>query len=553
MGHASMTVVTSEGPRAALPPSTGSATLNSAPVPAADQLVTAAKTTQDVAAFYHRQTIDSQDVAVDWSRRPEAFKEYPGARTIPLPADFARSKESTAAAVDGARRPVVALAPKPVSLRELSTILQMTDGLTGKARTRKGLAPIFTRAAPSAGALYPTLVYVVARDVEGLEPGIYHYDVKAPALQRVSAAGPADDLESLATMSSSPQLLRGASFALVFTTDYYRSSFKYGARSYRFGLLDAGHMAENAILAAEYEGLATRPLGRFDDRRVNALLGLDASREAALLILPFGERAPGSSAGAAATEWPFVSAPAELRSPDVPTLILLAHGRTMLATSATPGTTVAPFPAPPPLAVRSGDATVALPRAEMPADDLFATIEKRRSARHWTTAGMTLQQLSTVLETSLGTAAGPEPSTENHGALREYVVAMRVQDLAPGVYAYDPAGPALRRLKAGQLKSAMYSAGLLQDCVGDASAVIVHTADAARLPYPDGSRGYRYANLDAGMAGERLYLSTVALGLGTTGVGSFEDDEVGALLGTGREELVLYLSAIGAVPEKDDD
>jgi SagB-type dehydrogenase family enzyme len=551
MGHASMTVVTSEGARASLPPSAGSATLNSAPVPAADQLVTAAKTTEDVAAFYHQQTIDSQDVAVDWARRPEAFKEYAGVKTIPLPADFALSKESTTAAVDGARRPVVALAPKPVSLRDLSTILQMTDGLTGHARTRKGLAPTFTRAAPSAGALYPTLVYVVARNVEGLEPGIYHYDVKAPALQLVSAG--ADDLEALATMSSSPQLLRGASFALIFTTDYYRTSFKYGARSYRFGLLDAGHMAENALLAAEYEGLATRPLGRFDDRRVNALLGLDASREAALLILPFGERRPGDGASAAATEWPFVSAPAELRSPDVPTLILLAHGRTMLATSATGGSTVAPFPSQPPLAVRSGDTTVTLPKAEVPADDLFATIEKRRSARHWTTAGMTLQQLSTVLETSLGTAAGPEPSTENHRALRQYVVAMRVQDLAPGVYAYDPAAHALRLLKEGQFKSQMYSAGLLQDCVGDANAVIVHTADAARLPYPDGSRGYRYANIDAGMAGERFYLSTVALGLGTTGVGSFEDDEVGALLGTGREEMVLYLSAIGAVPEKDDD
>ena len=41
--------------------------------------------------------------------------------------------------------------------------------------------------------------------------------------------------------------------------------------------------------------------------------------------------------------------------------------------------------------------------------------------------------------------------------------------------------------------------------MGDANAVIVHTADAARLPYPDGSRGYRYANIDAGMAGERGY------------------------------------------------
>lgn len=548
--RSSMTVVTSAGSAAQLPaPTAPETSLLPLPTAAIEQMVTSGKAETSVATFYHVETIAPREIPVASTHRPESYKSYPEAQTIPLPKDFVRTRMATATAVDSARRPVQALYPKAVSLKGLSTILQMTDGLTGPGRDSQRVGALGTRSAPSAGALYPTDVYVLASNVEGLAQGIYYYDVRNHALILVN---PGDHMAELSRASSSPHLIRGAAFTLILTTEYFRTSFKYGVRSYRFSLLDAGHIAENAILAAEYQGLAARPMGRFDDRRVNALVQVNPAQEAALLLLPVGQRVDDE--GTIHAEWSFVSAPLPLDSADVPPLITLVHGRTMLATGATSGALVRPFPKLPPLAPRDGETTVALPKATAAGDDLFATVEARRTMRNWTAQGMTVEQLSTVLKTSLGSSsAGLDPSTEEHRGLREYVIVLRVRGLPPGVYSYDANSHALHLRKAGQFKTQVFAA-VQQTSARDADAVIVHTADTARLPYPDGARGYRYAAVDAGMAGERLYLATVSLGLGTGGMGSFKDDTMAEVLGlSGRTELLLYLSAIGAVPEKKAD
>ncbi len=71
---------------------------------------------------------------------------------------------------------------------------------------------------------------------------------------------------------------------------FWRSRFKYGARAYRFTLLEAGHVGQSFLLAAAALGLATTPLGGFYDRRVDEFLGIDGIHEAALYLLPVGTR-----------------------------------------------------------------------------------------------------------------------------------------------------------------------------------------------------------------------------------------------------------------------
>ena len=81
---------------------------------------------------------------------------------------------------------------------------------------------------------------------------------------------------------------------------------------------------------------------------------------------------------------------------------------------------------------------------------------------------------------------------------------------------------------------------------GNAHATLIMTAHQQRIGFPDGDRGYRYANLDAGMLGGRVYLQTVGLNLGCCGIGAYFDDEVSELIGVSPdEELVVYLAAIG--------
>ena len=80
------------------------------------------------------------------------------------------------------RRSLRAYGPGPLALGELSALLWAAAGVTER---RDGFA---FRTAPSAGGLYPVEHYVVANDVEGLERGLYHYDVLGRALERLVVA-----------------------------------------------------------------------------------------------------------------------------------------------------------------------------------------------------------------------------------------------------------------------------------------------------------------------------------------------------------------------------
>jgi SagB-type dehydrogenase family enzyme len=64
---------------------------------------------------------------------------------------------------------------------------------------------------------------------------------------------------------------------------------KYQDRSYRYGLLEAGHLGENAYLAATSMGLGACGVGAFMDDAINEMLGVDGVEEAAVYMLAAGK------------------------------------------------------------------------------------------------------------------------------------------------------------------------------------------------------------------------------------------------------------------------
>jgi SagB-type dehydrogenase family enzyme len=218
----------------------------------------------------------SLEVRVSASRSVKRHAQLP---SVPL-----RTRElgdaSLAATLD-ARRSVRAFGERPLRLVELGTVLQAGYGVTGQLdRTPQQL-----RASPSGGALYPLELYVVAHRVEGVASGLYHFDPLRNCLEHLRADDPAVDLESLSPYG---ELLRTSAAFIVLTAMFWRSRFKYGARAYRFTLLEAGHVAQNILLAVAALGLAAVPLGGFFDREVDALLGVDGLHEASVYLVPFG-------------------------------------------------------------------------------------------------------------------------------------------------------------------------------------------------------------------------------------------------------------------------
>jgi SagB-type dehydrogenase family enzyme len=188
-----------------------------------------------------------------------------------------------------ARRSERAFGPEGISLAELAGVLHAAYGRTHQLldAAASGIGPQF-RAVPSGGGLYPLEIVAFAWRVDGLEPGLYHFDPLRRVLEVVRVG---DLAPELAAATVYPEPATRCAVFLVVTAVFWRTRFKYGLRGYRFALLEAGHVVQNALLAATALELASVPLAGFFDARMDDLLGLDGVEESAVYAVAIGRRA----------------------------------------------------------------------------------------------------------------------------------------------------------------------------------------------------------------------------------------------------------------------
>jgi SagB-type dehydrogenase family enzyme len=464
------------------------------------------------------------------SARPPVFLSLPGT-VVPLPA---RAPDGTAGVVesfDAWRTGHPLAGTGPLTLERLASLLHHAQGISGTVERKSG--DIDLRTAASAGALYPVNIYVAAESVPGLPPGIYYYHPKKEALVLLKADPYPAGRIGLA--SGSPGAFDSAPAALVFTVTFGRTAFKYAERAYRYVAMDTGHAAYNLSVAAAAAGFHAPMVARFDDRALEAALDLDPSVEAPLLVVPLAEKV-------APLEEPRFAA--DVRTAPRPSFVDLIHGGTSLRASGGR----APLPRHPSASPAAATSDVVLPPPEI-GKSLLGTIRARRSVRKYGDSPLSLAELSTLLAASAAEPEGrasTDPLLAATAPLQLYAVVRNVDGLPPGVYRYRPASHALQQVLAGERSRAARDACLDQDFCGTAAVVFVKTVRWQDLYLPDGDRGYRYANLRAGVVGEGLYLAATALGLGPCGVGAFGDVDVGALIGLNlAAEVPIYITAVG--------
>ena len=155
------------------------------------------------------------------------------------------------------RRSVRSFTPEELTIKELSTILWACQGITDPIRD--------FRAAPSAGATYPIELFVV------MERGVYEYIVKEHTLRLHKKEDMRKKLQKVA-LGQSP--IGEAAAVLVFCYDPQKIVPRYRDRSVRYSYIEAGHIAQNGLLAAVSLGLGGVPVGAFYDREVKNVLGL---------------------------------------------------------------------------------------------------------------------------------------------------------------------------------------------------------------------------------------------------------------------------------------
>jgi SagB-type dehydrogenase family enzyme len=182
-----------------------------------------------------------------------------------------------------ARRTARVLEPVPVALETLSSLLSLAYGVTARNEGTGFTRPF--RAVPSGGALYPLELFFHAIHVEGIAPGLYHYN---PLRHEVRRLREGDFSREIAAALVQRDAAYDSSLLLFITAFFERSAFKYGERAYRFALLEAGHVAQNVALAATALGLGTRCIGGFFDRAVDAFLDLDGCTQSALYLVALG-------------------------------------------------------------------------------------------------------------------------------------------------------------------------------------------------------------------------------------------------------------------------
>jgi SagB-type dehydrogenase family enzyme len=176
------------------------------------------------------------------------------------------------------RRSTRRFAPTPLPLEQIAALLDATYGVSVEG----GPDYPALRVAPSAGALYPLEIFVVARRVDGIREGVYHYDALQHVLRRIG------DAPDPAAVSPHADIVESAAVVVIVSAVFWRSRFKYGLRAYRFTLLEAGHAMQNALLAATAFGIGSIVLGGFYDGRIDALLDLDGVNESSLVLACFG-------------------------------------------------------------------------------------------------------------------------------------------------------------------------------------------------------------------------------------------------------------------------
>ena len=162
-----------------------------------------------------------------------------------------------------------------LELADVAQVLWAAQGVTH---------PEGYRTAPSAGALYPLEVYLLAGEVAEVEAGVYRY---RPAQHELILVRKGDLRERVASAALRQDCILHAPAVLVITGVYQRTAKKYGQRAHRYVEIEVGHAAQNVYLQCAAADLATVFVGAFADGEVQEVLGLP-SDHAPLGLMPFG-------------------------------------------------------------------------------------------------------------------------------------------------------------------------------------------------------------------------------------------------------------------------
>ncbi|WP_457573389.1 SagB family peptide dehydrogenase [Desulfolithobacter sp.] len=400
---------------------------------------------------------------VEWHRQPAVFKYYPD------------------------RFPAIALE----AVHDLHELLLLCGGLSAEKKYLGGT--YFLRVNPSAGALYPCELYLQARGVEGLEDGVYHFE---PFRERLRLLHRLTGDQGLEAAMADRRRVQGLIFLV--TALYYRLSWKYGDRAYRYCLLDSGHMLGCIEAATTVQNRPFQLVCQLERETLSRCFGF-GHRELVMVAAVSGRR-----------EEALVS-DLDMNLPFVDGSGFFVKNQVIEAAytaSAQPG---------------GCRPAVGAEVYRLGADRLRRAILARRSSRSFSGQAISREEFAEIFR-----VVHQPLATDCQVRVSPALVVHRVEKMQPGIY--DEHGCC----RSGDFSE--FSGYLcLEQALGSDGAVTVF--------WHGGSGNYLPMMLKAGLLGQRIYLVSTALGFGCSGIGAFYDHDVEEFLET--DEMILYAMAFG--------
>jgi SagB-type dehydrogenase family enzyme len=425
---------------------------------------------------YHQNTKHSYNSIrinpnrVDWNNPPNKFKFYPKDYTrIPL-----------------------------LSQNDNYNFLYLISGISAK-KTYPGVE-YYLRVNPSAGALYPNELYFQVRNIDGFEDGIYHLEVASSSAVLLQKLEINEGIEELLELSYSVD-----GFIFFVSSLYFRSSWKYKNRAFRYCLLDAGHLigtieASSYLFDKDFELIYD-----FPKEKLNEFFSFD-EKEFFTSIVIAGKKQQSKK---------------ESFSLSLPTL----DGASYIEEN------ISFFEKNKLVEMAYKDSLKIVDKKAQEKSAIFNfqkqrlqdTIFKRRSIREFTK-----QSISKLEFESIMGVVNQAIKSDCDEQVDIYYTINRVEGYILGLYKNG------ELLKTGDFNSKAGYLCLEQD-LGTSSAVTFFLT----------SKGKNYQELyqKAGLLGHRLYIASNYLDIGCSGIGAYYDDEVCEFIE--ENTMVLYALAIG--------
>ncbi len=465
---------------------------------------------------------------ISLATKPPLYKSYPGLPSVDLAAEMPSSEAPTLPAVAGEMSP----SQGALDLSALAQMLHYSAGLIRRSTLRTA-GEVHYRAAASAGALYPIELYVVCGDLPGLAAGVYHY---SPETSLLSLLRSGDYRGNLSDATADNAAVADAPATIVCTSVFWRSAWKYRERGYRYCYWDNGTILANMTATANALGQPAEVIAGFVDAEVDALLGLESSSEASFCLVPVG--AGGAAPPAVGSPGPVAAGVLGVeRRTEYPETTALHTGSVLTGAAGVAEWRNSG------LRDEGGKDDFAWPDSQA----LGSTIAHRGSTRRFAREPMPAGRLEALL------AASTAPVRSDYGGrlIDTYLIVNAAEGIAPGTYYYSPSKGDLELLASGEFREEAGHLCFEQALGADSSAVAYFMADLGAILSRFGNRGYRLAQLEAGIIGGRMYLSTHAMGLGATGM-TFYDDAVTAFFSPhAAGKSLMFLVGLGLTHERN--